>query len=160
MELADMFIKYDYAETKDLFETFITLISGTLVLSLTFSEKVIGFSQAAIRTKRILFSAWTLFIVSLISAGLSLSLIAAAAGKILYRSIPFFDFPYWRLALASWALVMVSGALYVAGLVALATAAAMAINTPAKGVEGDQALPSGNPEPPAGAPRQKEGDRA
>jgi hypothetical protein len=132
MDPVDKFLKYDYGETKDLLKTFITLISGTLVLSLTFSEKVIGFSQAPPSTRRTLFAAWALFIFALISAGLSLCLIAAAAGKLLYGAIPFFDHPYWMFSLGSTILILVAGASYVVGLIVLAVAAAMAIGYPAK----------------------------
>lgn len=129
MSAAEMFLKYDYAETKDLLKTFLTLISATLVLSLTFSEKVVRFSEASQLTKYILFSSWALFLIALIFAGLGMAFIAAAAGKILYGSIPLFDIDYWRLALIAWAFVLLSGSAYGSGLIALAISAARAIQT-------------------------------
>ena len=127
MTEAENFLKYDYAETRVFLKTFITLISATLVLSLTFSEKVIGFNDAAQTTKYILFSSWVLFIVALIASGLGVCFIAAAAGKIIYGEIPLFDFSYWQLALTSWFFVLIAGSSYVGGLITLAVAAARGI---------------------------------
>lgn len=127
MSTAEIFLKYDYSETKDLLKTFITLISATLVLSLTFSEKVIGFGDAPKATQYVLFGAWALFILALVCAGIGMSFIAAAAGKVLYGEIPLFNWTYWSLALVSWAFVLAAGVTYVGGLIALAIAAARAI---------------------------------
>ena len=127
MTESEAFLKYDYAETKDLLKTFITLISATLVLSLTFSEKVIGFSEAAKSTQYLLFAAWALFIAALICAGIGMAFIAAAAGKILYGEIPLFNWNFWTLALTSWAFVLLAGGTYVGGLIALAWSAARSI---------------------------------
>lgn len=127
MTEAEAFLKYDYAETKDLLKTFITLISGTLVLSLTFSDKVIGFSEATKGTQYLLFAAWALFILALICAGIGMAFIAAAAGKILYGDIPLFNWSYWNLALTSWAFVLIAGGTYIGGLIALAWSAARSI---------------------------------
>jgi hypothetical protein len=124
---AEYFLKYDYAETKDLLKTFITLISATLVLSLTFSEKVIAFQTAAQNTKYLVFTSWALFIGALIASGLGVCFIAAAAGKIIYGEIPLFNLGYWQLALTSWFFVLVAGSSYVAGLITLAVAAARGI---------------------------------
>jgi hypothetical protein len=40
------FLKYDYAETKDLSKSFLTLVAAILVFSLTFSEKIVDFSTS------------------------------------------------------------------------------------------------------------------
>jgi hypothetical protein len=124
---AETFMKYDYAETKDLLKTFITLISATIVLSLTFSEKVIGFSSAGQATKFILFASWVLFILALVTSGLGMCFIAAAAGQVIYGGIPLLNFDYWQLALVAWCFVLFAGGSYVLGLIALAIAAARSI---------------------------------
>jgi hypothetical protein len=48
----ETFLKYDYAETKDLAKDFLTLVSAILVFSLTFAEKIVNFhwSMEAQRT--------------------------------------------------------------------------------------------------------------
>jgi hypothetical protein len=135
MDAAEMFLKYDYAETKDLLKTFLTLISGTLVLSLTFSDKVIGFSNASILTRRVLFSAWALFIAALIFAGTGLGLVAAAAGTVLYGGIPFFHVSFGALSTTCWALILLAGVTFVIGLITLAIAAGLSVTSKAAGSE-------------------------
>lgn len=122
-EIAEKFLKYDYSETKDLLKTFITLSSASLVLSLTFSEKVIGFSSASSTTQEILFASWLLFVLSLICAGIGMCFMAAAAGKILYDEIPILNWHYFKLALVSWGFVLAAGSTYVGALIALTVAA-------------------------------------
>lgn len=124
---AEMFLKYDYAETKDLLKTFITLISATLVLSVTFSEKVVNFGKAGKPTKLLLFTYWALLIFSLIASGLGMAFIASAAGKILYGGIPILDFHYAHLALTAWAFTLLAGISYVSALIALAFSVARSI---------------------------------
>jgi len=126
---ADLFLKYDYAETKDLLKTFITLVSATLVFSLTFSEKVVNFSSAPLRTRQTLFASWALLIGALIAAGIGLAFIAAAAGVAIYGAIPLLSFDGATLALISWSFVLVAGFVYVAGLIMMAVAAKVAIGS-------------------------------
>ena len=123
MNKSELFLKYDYSETKDLLKTFITLISGTLVLSLTFSEKMGHAGATASEIGHIMFIAWIAFIAALVLAGLGLCFIAAAAGKVLYGDIPIFNFHYWSFALAAWTCGVLSGCAYVGGLFTLAVAA-------------------------------------
>src|SRR5687767_2944902 len=53
-ELAQLFLKYDYPETKDLCKQFLTLVVAVLVFSLTFSEKIADFPRASNTTKALL----------------------------------------------------------------------------------------------------------
>ncbi|WP_129156276.1 hypothetical protein [Bosea sp. Tri-44] len=124
MNASEMFMKYDYAETKDLLKTFITLISATLVFSITFSEKVVGIKDGSLESRVALIIAWSLLILALICSGIALSFIAAAAGKIIYGNIPLFNWNYWHLALISWFFVLFGGGAFVGGLVAMAIAGA------------------------------------
>ena len=80
-EAAEIFMKYDYTETKELLKVFMTLVSGILVFSVVFSEKVVGLRNSSISTKYILIASWGLLIFSLLSAGLAMSFIAAAAAR-------------------------------------------------------------------------------
>lgn len=65
MTTAEMFLKYDYAETKDLLKTFITLVSATIVFSLTFSDKVIKYESATKEAKFRVICAWGLMFSAL-----------------------------------------------------------------------------------------------
>jgi hypothetical protein len=119
MTTAETFMKYDYAEMKDLLKTFITLVSSTLVLSLTFSDKIIKYETALRKQKQLLIISWSLMLFALTMAGISLVLIACAAGKIIYGSIPFLDWDHWSLAWLSVAFGLVAGSGYVISLTAL-----------------------------------------
>ena len=125
--IAEKFLKYDYGETKDLLKSFITLSSASLVVSLTFSEKVIGFSTAPAAIQYVLFASWALFVLSLIAAGSGMCFIAGAAGKILYGDIPMLNLDYYRLALIAWAFVLLAGVTFVTAFVTLTVAAGLRI---------------------------------
>jgi hypothetical protein len=120
---ADLFFKYDYTETRELLKVLITLISATLVLSLTFAEKIVNFHKAHHTAHRCLIAAWILFVASIILCGVAMCLIVAAAGTIIYGSIPFITTDYFRLAVASWACVIVAGCAFVIGLIMMVGAA-------------------------------------
>jgi hypothetical protein len=120
---AELFLKYDYAETRDLLKVFITLISATLVFSLTFAEKIVNFRQADWKARACLIASWILFVTSLVLCGLAVCLIAAAAGKMLYGAIPLITISYFELALASWACVLLAGCAFVLGLMMMVAAA-------------------------------------
>jgi hypothetical protein len=66
------FITYDYSEAKDLAKSFLTLISAILVFSITFSEKIISFQNAARRRRIFLVICWICLMVSIIGCGLSI----------------------------------------------------------------------------------------
>lgn len=123
-EAAERFLKFDYGETKDLLKTFITLASASLVLSLTFSEKMVGFTTASTTTQYMLFGSWVLLVVSLICAGIGMCFIAAAAGKILYGELPIFNLDYFRLSLISWTFGLAAGITFVGALFTMTVAAA------------------------------------
>jgi hypothetical protein len=53
-DLAGLFLKYDYAEAKDLSKQFLTTVTAVLVFSLTFADKIINFSQASRVSRRFL----------------------------------------------------------------------------------------------------------
>jgi len=45
-QLNDMFMRYDYAEAKDLCKHFLTTVIAVLVFSLTFADKIVNFAAA------------------------------------------------------------------------------------------------------------------
>jgi hypothetical protein len=71
-DMADLFMKYDYTETKDLCKQFLTLVSGILVFSITFSEKIINYQQASTKTKLLLLLSWLLFALAITCCGIAL----------------------------------------------------------------------------------------
>jgi hypothetical protein len=112
----EMFLKYDYAETKDLLKTFITLISATLVLSITLSEKIVDVHKANSRVKKMMVLSWSFYVLALVGCGASMCFIAVEAGCVLYGGVPFIQCRYGMYAMTSWILVVLSGTAYVVGL--------------------------------------------
>ncbi len=120
------FLRYDYAETKDMAKSFLTLVSALLVFSLTFSEKVIGFPDAGGFPRMCLIASWALFIMAIILCGVSLCFISLAGGNALYEG------DYLPLALRSWVCLLIAGSFFAIGLIILiiAAAASMAKSLP------------------------------
>jgi hypothetical protein len=75
---AKNFMTYDYAELKDLCKQFLTLVSGILVFSVTFAEKIVGYRAVA---RWPLLASWIAFIIAIVLCGLGLGLIALAGGQ-------------------------------------------------------------------------------
>ncbi len=119
----EKFLKYDYAETRDLLKAFITLISATLVFSLTFSDKIAIMDRTKPLIRQFIFAAWTSFFAALALAGGGVVSIAAAAGCVLYGAVPFVTCGTWTFAMLSWVSGLAAGALYTIGLLLLVLAA-------------------------------------
>jgi hypothetical protein len=81
-EAAEFFMKYNYAETKDLCKDFLTLVTGILVFSLTFSEKIVNFQRSGKAAKFLLCFSWTLFILSIMCCGIGSRILRSPEGKL------------------------------------------------------------------------------
>ncbi|WP_395664409.1 hypothetical protein [Methylocella sp.] len=123
--LYDNFLKYDYAETKDLAKSFLTLTSAILVFSLTFAEKIVDFQKSSLRIKSLMLAAWGMFIITISLAGLSICFIALAGGSAAYRQPVYLD-----QATSAWMLLVVAGAIFVLGLLTLVIAAGLSAFAP------------------------------
>jgi hypothetical protein len=113
------FLAFLYPEIKDLAKHFLTLVSGVLVFSVTFSEKIVPFSIATTFEKRALLTAWLLWIAAVILAGLAILFNFLAATQML-RQHERDNRPLVRL---TYAAIDAGGVCFVAGLVALALSA-------------------------------------
>jgi hypothetical protein len=114
-----LFLKYDYSETIDLAKSFLTLISAVLVLSLTFSEKILSRDVSNVPARDLLFRAWGLLFSSVVFCGIGLCLLFLAAIKAAHGDkfdlfTPFLS--YLLYANAGWASIFLSGLLFVGGL--------------------------------------------
>jgi len=121
--LAELFLKYDYPETRDLMKAFLTVVSATLAFSVAFSEKIVRTHQSDKTVRRYILSSWILFFLALGFGGLSVVLIAAAAGCAIYGAIPVVSCGGWLFALWSWGVGLFAALLFGLGLICLAVAA-------------------------------------
>lgn len=121
----ELFMKYNYAETRDLCKEFLTLVSGILVFSPTFSEKIVDFKNSRRVPKVLLFSSWTLLVASIISCGVALTYLALAGGQAVYGKGDY----YLDLASTCYAFVLAGGMFFIMGLVALVVAGMASIFT-------------------------------
>jgi flagellar biosynthesis protein FlhB len=111
---SDLFLKYNYPETKDMCKQFLTLVSGILVLSLTFSEKIVDFKNAAAISKWMIISSWISLLLAIIFCGLGLLFITIAAGDAV-----FIKRKYFQIAQRSYKMIITAGAFFIFGLILL-----------------------------------------
>jgi hypothetical protein len=115
---AKLYLEKDYAESKDLAKTFLTLISAMLVASITFSEKIVDVSKAELLPLSTMIVCWLLLLVSLVACGAGLAFMTTAAGMAAYE--PQLDFR--EIEIKGINLFLGSGVAFVFALVALIVA--------------------------------------
>jgi hypothetical protein len=108
---AEKFLKYNYQETKDLGLHFLTLVTAVLVFSLSFAEKVFDFQHSTKKKRLILILGWCLYLLSIITCGLGLTLNALAGGAAAYNH------DYQAFATASYEFIIFAGACFILGLI-------------------------------------------
>ena len=113
------FLKYNFAITEDLCKQFITVVSGVLVFSLTFSEKIVNFSSAKKGLRILLAVSWASMLFAIIACGLGLTYICLAGGQAVYG----LDDGYLSTAWTSYRWIIAAGMSFVVGLVCLICAA-------------------------------------
>ena len=77
------FLHYQYKEIKDLCSQFIALLSGILLFSVNFSDKLVNTQNAPIYYKYILTSSWSCFILAIIGCSLAMAIAWIAARRML-----------------------------------------------------------------------------
>ncbi len=112
------FIKYDFTITEDLCKQFITVVTGVLVFSLTFSEKIIGFSTAKKSFRILLGISWASMLFAIIACGLGLTYICIAGGQAVYGGGG-----YPIAAWTSYKWITAAGISFIVGLISLIIAA-------------------------------------
>lgn len=125
----DAYIQFKYPEIKDLLKHFLTLISGTLVFSVTFSEKVIDFHKSAKAQKISVFAAWTLFAVALAACGAGIYLNYLTAEAALAAKLTGNLSAFRSLEGLSYLAQDLAGLLYVIGLFVLVASAVVRVRT-------------------------------
>lgn len=111
---SELFLKYDYPETKDMCKHFLTLSSSILAITLTFSDKIVNFVGATNMTKWLVALALVILLLSIIACGIGLLLITVAAGKAVYEQKN-----YSQIAQKSYRCIILAGILFIMGLLFL-----------------------------------------
>ncbi|MCW3091823.1 MAG: hypothetical protein JWP81_2892 [Ferruginibacter sp.] len=111
---AEMFLKYDYPETKDMCKQFLTLTTTVLVISLTFSDKIVGFSAASSTAKWLTISSWTSLLLAIIFCGLGLLFVTKAAGEATYD-----DTKNDKRVSDAYKMIVTAGGFFILGLILL-----------------------------------------
>lgn len=124
-ELPDLFLKYHYADARDLAKALLSLDAAVLVFSLTcsmvFSDRMAGRGSARRPAQVAMIGAWSAFLVAMAIAGLAVWGLALAAGRALRGG----DFA--GLAMRADALLLGAGLLFLGGLGALVAAAVLSM---------------------------------
>jgi len=112
---AKLYLEKDYAESKDLAKTFLTLLSAILVASITFSEKIVDISKAKLLPLSTMIVCWSLLMAAIIFCGSGLAFMTTAAGIAAYNP----ELDYWQLEARGVNLFLSAGVAFVFALIAL-----------------------------------------
>jgi hypothetical protein len=115
---AKIFLDKDYAESKDLAKTFLTLLSAILVASITFSEKIVDVAKADLLPLATMIVCWLLILIAIVACGTGLASMSIAAGMAAYQ--PTLD--YRKLETLGVLFFLAAGGTFVLSLCALIVA--------------------------------------
>src|ERR1700754_907447 len=111
MSDAEIFLKYNYPETKEMCLHFLTLLTGVLAFSISFAEKVFDFQKANKKRRLIIIWSWCLYLIAIIFCGVGLIFNTIAGGNAAYEYNDFF-IP----ATISYYFIIAAGSIFVLGL--------------------------------------------
>ena len=114
-EASAEFIKYNFTITQDLCKQFITVVTGVLVFSLTFSEKIVNFSSANRFIRILLGISWASMLFAIVACGLGLTYICLAGGQAVYG----LNDGYLSTAMTAYKWIIAAGVSFIVGLVSL-----------------------------------------
>jgi hypothetical protein len=133
INVADVFIDKAYPEIKSLATQLLTLLTGVLVFSVAFSEKIINFNSAEQTTRIIMILGWTFLIMSIIANGFGLAYNAYAIPFAIADSYyathgtigaaSFYE-PFINSLIA----ILLSGFFFILGLICIVIAGVISIN--------------------------------
>jgi hypothetical protein len=113
------FVAFDYAETKDLAKSFLTLATSILAFSVTFSEKIV--SHVLLIPRLFLLASWSLLGLAVILCGMAMCLAFIAGHMQVHgeQRVPYFSASSIDLTMRIGYLLVFAGLAFVAGLLAL-----------------------------------------
>jgi len=116
----ELFVKFHYAEVKDLAKQFLTLIAGTLVLTVSFAEKIVPLQGAHPAQKWLLGICWLSLLVAFVLAGLGIYTNYLAAEQARGGMIYDYGTNFQLLARRAYRYLDIAGVLFTASLCLLA----------------------------------------
>ena len=120
-----MFLEFKYGEMRDLLKHFLTLISGSLVFSVAFSDKIINYESASNTPRGLAIAAWISLVLSLGCCGYGIYTLYLAAEQAI-RNVMFSENnDYHRRVRHSYFAQDSAGLLFGLGLVLLVVAASV-----------------------------------
>jgi hypothetical protein len=108
---AELFLKYNYPETKDMCLHFLTLVTAVLAFSLSFAEKVANFPNAGSTGRRVVIIGWCAYLLSIIACGLGLVLNSLAGGDAVYQQVNYRNLGAW-----AYLFIIIGGFFFIMGL--------------------------------------------
>ncbi|MGB8418018.1 hypothetical protein [Paraburkholderia sp.] len=115
---ATLFLDRDYAESKDLAKTFLTLLSAILVASITFSEKIVDVNNAELAPMSLMVLCWLLLLISIVACGTGLAFFVTGAGIAAYSP----ELDYREQETSGVILFLASGVIFGCALISLIAA--------------------------------------
>lgn len=102
-ERAKGFLAFQYAEVKDLTKQFLTVVAAVLAVTITFSEKIVNFANAASTPRALLMFAWGACIAAFLLGGCAIFFIAAQQMVALFA-----QGSLWRLTLGLFCVLVLA----------------------------------------------------
>jgi hypothetical protein len=112
---AKIFIDIDYAETKDLSKSFLTLLVAVFVASITFSEKIVGVGNLGIWSRGLMITCWVMLLSAIVCCGTALTFMTLALGWAAH--VP--DQNYYLYEFTAARLYIIAGILFGIGLASM-----------------------------------------
>jgi len=125
---AEQFIKVRYPDFKDTIKSFITIIVGTFVASITFSEKIVNFSATSVHARTLLVACWLSLLSSIVCNGVSLLHMNYAFAQAIVRP----EYLDLKIVFSGIRFLVASFILFCSGLALMFAAAILAMTFRAK----------------------------
>lgn len=120
---AELFAKYDYAESKDLAKAFLTILVAVFVASVTFSEKIVGIGESGWWQKFLMILCWLLLLTSIVCCGTGIAFMTMAVGWAAHSPeknyYVFENYGGWLLVISGISFGCALAAMLVTGIISL-----------------------------------------
>jgi hypothetical protein len=122
---SEVFLSFHYNELKDLGKHFLSIVVGVLAFSVTFSEKMINFTDATSLQKTLLICSWSSLIIAVVAAGTGLYFNYIAGAQANGAIIKGNKYDFKPLVRRTYRLYEIAGGCFIIALILMATIAAL-----------------------------------